>query len=151
MNKPSPSLPPRICRNLQATLFSLHVLLVALVSGTALRASPIFPEPRSFQAGAAFPVTRDTVITFASAPTEEDLRAARVLSADLADRYGVGVPILSRPEPDRPHAILLGRLSHEVIRSRLRGMPGEMPAVVPEEGYALRIDGQRAGLAGARP
>ena len=123
-------------------LFASLLIWPVLAAGQIL----VFPEPREVKpSGASFALPGAKIALPANA-TAADRYLARVLQADLSDRYGVAIPTVpaaSLKSGDR--AILMGVAANPAVRSRAAKLGLKTTA---KEGYALDVSDKLALVAG---
>jgi len=132
-------------------LFALFAL-IATAAFAAPSACPIFPAPRGWApAAAGLPLSATTPIVVSATPSASDLHAALILSAEMADTFGVGVPIVRAATPPAGPCIVLGDTNSSLVRAAfaLRKLAVPTETAAHAEGYTLLSDANGAILAGA--
>jgi dihydroorotase/N-acyl-D-amino-acid deacylase len=123
--------------------------LVFVLGSTWLRAADptVFPKPRSIQTLTKnLKLGEGVPILLPRQPTAHDLLLARLLTAELSDRYGVA--LLTKRVPALPASgsfILMGTAANPLVKqylARHKQPPQE------SEGYALNVNQQAAVVAG---
>lgn len=127
----------------------IPALLCALAGATCLQgASPVYPEPREYQAaGTTLALDGAVSILIPSQPSAHDLFLARALTADLIQRHRIAIPTRRVPAiPAEGRFIVMGSAGNPLVRSASAGLgaPVEQP-----EGYVLEADSRRVVVAGA--
>jgi hexosaminidase len=109
----------------------------------------VFPTPRQIEmrGGEGLTLDESVPILLPQHPSVEDVSLARLLTAELSDRYGLAL-LTRRVErlPERGPFILMGSASNPLVEQHVR--QGH-PIVSEHEGYVLDIDRDRAVVAGA--
>ena len=125
-------------------------LALAWVPWLYASSSPtVFPSPRQIEVrGEGMLLVESVPILMPEAPSPEDLFLARLLAAELADRYGVALRTNRVATlPDRGPFILMGSAANPLVQQWARGPAG--PLVAEREGYRLAVDRDRVVVAGA--
>lgn len=107
----------------------------------------VFPKPREIEVSAERLKLRETVpILLPSAPSSDDLFLARLLTAELSDRYGVALDTRRVSSLTAGGAfILLGSAANPLVREFLRG---HVQPPTEKEGYILEVTDRAAVVAG---
>ena len=127
----------------------LLLFAVATVLAAAETPCPIFPEPRSWSpAETALALGPATPIVISAEPSASDVHAALTLSAEFADTFGVGVPIVRSAVLPAGPCIVLGDTKNALVRAAFAARKQAVPSETHAEGYVLIADAKGAILAG---
>ncbi|MGD0579666.1 MAG: amidohydrolase family protein, partial [Bryobacteraceae bacterium] len=149
-----PRRPPRgirfVFRNgrLMTRLAMSACLVFALSSAWMRAADPtVFPKPRSSEILAEkLKLGERVLILLPTQPTSGDLSLARLLTAELSDRYGIALHTKRMPAlPAGGSFILMGTTANPLVKQYL-ARHKQPPA--QNEGYALEVNRQAAVIAG---
>ena len=130
----------------------LSVLLLSLFlfhSGLAASSSPIFPAPREMKMpGGNFHISTTTSILLPQNPSAHDLFLARLLMAELSDRYFLPV-LMSKSQalPTKGSYILMGSIDNPLVRNFLQGEKSLNLRALGDEGYILSVSQNAAVVA----
>lgn len=128
------------------------ILVFFVLTGTLAAAEPcpIFPAPRAWTpAATALPLGQATPIVISSAPSASDLQSALILSGELADTFGVGVPIVRAATLPASPCIVVGDTKNPMVRAAFAARNLAVPSEIRAEGYTLIADARGAILAGS--
>jgi hexosaminidase len=100
---------------------------------------------------AQFRLDESSLIVIPEGPSEQDLFLARFLTAEVSDRYGLGLSVKqSSSVPSTDSTILIGSVANPLVRDWCAqhglGLSAESPG---PEGYVLRVDDQSVVVAGS--
>jgi hexosaminidase len=118
-----------------------------LISAAALHAAPaIFPEPREIDLrGEALVLDESVRILLPVEASRQDAALARMLTAELSDRYGIAVSTRRVSAiPPSGRFIVMGAAANPLVKPLAAARPVTSP-----EGYALKVDARTAVVAGA--
>jgi len=122
-------------------------LCIILLSFAAAHAAPaVFPEPREIELrGEALLLDETVRILLPPQASRHDVALARMLTAELADRYGIAVSTRrANALPAAGRFIVMGSAANPLLKQ----LAAPQPVTTPE-GYTLRVDARSAVVAGA--
>jgi hypothetical protein len=131
---------------------SLVLFALLLGRGAAAERPPVFPIPQKLDfSGPGFEIAESVVILVPQARPQADLRLARVLSAELSDRYGLAIRIEGAASlPAGRRFILMGSIANPLVRQYAATHSAAVSASQPgPEGYILRAGANEAVVAGS--
>ena len=126
------------------------VILAALLGGIApaARRPLIFPIPQKMETlENHFQLDETVVILVPETRPESDMMLARLLAAELSDRYGLGLriePVSSLPPAKR--FILMGSIANPLVKAQCEGRRCQVPAQA--ESYLLHVNRDSVLVAG---
>jgi len=131
-------------------LFAAIFLLLFLISlGYSAPTSPIFPAPKEMKMlEGEFHITESTTILLPQGPSQQDLFLARLLMAELSDRYFLPVFISeSKALPTSGSYILMGGVDNPLVGKFLQKNKSANPKALGDEGYILSVSQNAAVVA----
>ena len=125
------------------------LLLFLLPSGWAESSSPIFPAPKEIKLlGGVLAINESTRVLLPSSPSKHDLFLARLLMAELSDRYFVPVAMRKSDELPRDGSfVLMGTIRNPLVAKFLQENGSMKPEALGREGYVLRVSENAAVVA----
>ena len=136
---------------LRGTIFLLLLLWPSYsATGGAAPASLIFPEPREVEVRSErFLLGPSIPILVPQTASPGDLALARLLTAELSDKYGLACKTLRAAAPPAGGPfILMGTVGNPLVHQYLESR-GTKAAVQTPEGYLLEVDSHTLVIAGA--
>lgn len=138
---------PQPFRALGLTLF---IFILGLTGWAAPTPPLIFPLPQEMkEPGIDFILDERAAFLVPERPSENDLRLARALAGELAERGGVAILTLRVARlPEERRFLLLGTVENPLIQAALDAAALAAARKLPPEGYLLRVTPERVIVAG---
>ena len=130
----------------------LLLVAVSAVFGADSARPPVFPLPQEIEMSAdAFLLDESVRILVPLEPTAEDSLAARELTAELSDHYGIAVPtVRAGTLPETGRVIVIGAHTNPLVRQLSSRLKVVVDVQSPgPEGYVLQVGGQAVLVAGS--
>jgi hypothetical protein len=109
----------------------------------------VFPIPQQMELRSTRLAIKDVEILVPEAAKEHELLLARILAADLSDRFHAPTNVRAVASlPDNASFILVGSVANPLVERTLNRLNLRLPVATGPEGCLLHVDGQVALVAG---